>query len=103
MSSVYARNAWQRAERALGVRTRVSEIDVLGFDRPGRPPRRRLVGPVQVRVRDHLVRRGRAPPGLVLRGVRVADQCRVIASGEGAVEGERMQASVCAPTTTSRP
>src|SRR5271166_3742935 len=87
MSSDYARNASQRAQWALGVRTRVSEINVLGFDRPGRPPRCRLVGPVQVRVRDNLVRRGRAPLGLVLRGVRVADQCRVIAPGEGAVEG----------------
>src|SRR5580704_6619027 len=62
------------------------EMDVLGLDRPGRPPGCRLVRPVQVRVRDDLVRRGRTPLGLVLRGVRVADQYRVVASGEGSME-----------------
>src|SRR5947209_17112787 len=37
------------------------EVDVPGLDRSGRPPGRRLVGPVQVRVRDDLVRRRRPP------------------------------------------
>jgi hypothetical protein len=30
---------------------RAAEVDILGLDRPGRPPRRRLVRPVKVRVR----------------------------------------------------
>ena len=70
------------------VRTRqdVAEVDFLGLDRPGRPPRRRLVLPVQVRVRDDLLRRRRAPGRLVLRRVGVADEGRVVPPGERAVE-----------------
>src|SRR5207249_10558213 len=64
-----------RVARASG---RSAEVDLLGLDRPGCPPRRRLVGPVQVRVRDDLVRRRRTPCRLVLRRVGVADQRREI-------------------------
>src|SRR3954453_12541865 len=66
---------------------RRTEIDVLRLDRPGRPARGGLVFPVEVRVRDHLVGRRRAPFALVFRGVRVADERRVVAAHERAVEG----------------
>ena len=61
------------------------EVHLLGHDGPGRAARRRLEVPVQVRVRDDLVGRGRAPLRQVLRRVRVAHQDRVITPGERAV------------------
>jgi hypothetical protein len=76
-----------------------AEVDVLGLDRPGRPAPRRLVSPIQVRVRDHLLRRRRTPWCLALGRVGVADEGRVVAPGKRAVE----RRAVCAPTTTSRP
>ena len=65
---------------------RCTEVDVAGLDRPGRPPRRRLVAPVEVGMRDDLVRRRRSPGRQVLRRVGVADEGRVVASDERAVE-----------------
>ena len=59
---------------AAGLARRGVEVDGVGLDRPSGPPRRGLVGPVQVRVRDHLVRWRRAPGCLVLRRMRVADE-----------------------------
>src|SRR3954466_3798874 len=100
--SVAARTRWRR--RRSGVRSRrrprrptrrlrarpssglTAEVDVLRLDRSGRPPRRGLVLPVEVCVRDHLLRRRRSPRGLVLRRVGIADESRVIPAGEGAVE-----------------
>src|SRR6266702_6774520 len=76
----------RRSVRVAQASRRAAEVDVLGLDRPGRPPRRRLVGPVQVRVRDDLVRRRRPPCRLVLRRVRGADTGRVVPPGERAVE-----------------
>ena len=63
-----------------------AEADILGLDRPGRPPRRRLVRPVQVRVGDDLVRRRRPPSRLVLCRMGVADKGRVVPPDERAVE-----------------
>ena len=65
---------------------RPAEIDVLGLDRPSRPPRSRLVPPVQVRVRDDLVRRRRPPRRAVLGRVAIADKGRVVPPDECAVE-----------------
>src|SRR5439155_8037919 len=65
---------------------RAAEVDVLGLDRPRRPPRRRLVCPIQVRVRDDLARRRRSPCRLVLRRVSVADKRRVVPPDERAVK-----------------
>ena len=65
---------------------RAAEVDIGGRDRPGRPPRRRLVPPVQVRMRDDLVRRRRPPCRLIPRRVGVVDQGRVVAPDERAVE-----------------
>ena len=62
------------------------EVDVLGRDRPGRPPWSRLVGPVQVRVGDDLVWRRRPPFRVVLGRVGVADQGRVVPPDERSVE-----------------
>src|SRR5690349_7476275 len=68
---VYTRVTGRRKRRAS---RRAVEVDLLGRHRPGRAPRRRLVGPVEVGVRDDLLRRRRPPGGLVLGGVGVADQ-----------------------------
>src|SRR5271165_1552562 len=63
-----------------------AEVDLVGRHRPGGPPRRRLVGPVQVRVRDDLVGGRRPPRRLVLRRVGVTDQDRVVPPDEATVE-----------------
>ena len=47
-----------RGRLSLG---RAAEVDIVGLDRPGRAARRRLVAPVQVGVRDDLVRRRGSP------------------------------------------
>ena len=51
------------ARRLIYCRPRqgAAEVDLLGLDRPGRPSRRRLIGPVEVGVGNDLARRGRAP------------------------------------------
>ena len=55
--------------------------------RPSRPcARSRLVAPVQVRVRNDLIRRRRSPRRHVIRRVGVADKSRVVAPDERAVE-----------------
>jgi hypothetical protein len=64
----------------------LAEVHLLGLDGPRRPARRRLVGPVQVRVRDDRLRRRRSPGRLVPGRVRVTDQGRVVSPGERAVE-----------------
>lgn len=63
-----------------------AEVDILGLDNPRRPPRRGLVGPVHICVRDDLIRWRRAPCRLVLRCMGVADKCDVVPSDERAVE-----------------
>ena len=62
------------------------EVDVLGGHGSGGPARRRVVGPVEIRVRDDLVRRRRSPLRVVLGGVRVADQRRVVTPDERTVQ-----------------
>ena len=80
------------------------EVDVLGLDGSRLSARGRLVGPVQVRVRDDHLRWGRAPFGLVLGGVRVADERRVVSASERAVSVEPdARIPVCAPTCIGRP
>ena len=86
-----------RAAQAPTLQDAPAEVDVLGLDRPALPPRRRLVGPVQVRVRDDLVRRRR--PQAVWSSVVWASLTRVasypLTSAPWRVE--RTHASVCAP------
>src|SRR2546430_15656480 len=79
------------------------EVDRLGLHRPGGAPRRRLVRPVQVRMRDHLVRRRRSPGRLVLGRVRVADQGRVVPAGEGAVQCRADTPDVLGPADAQPP
>jgi hypothetical protein len=68
----------REAERAMLVNAlaiasdRAAEIDVLRVHRSGGSPRRGLVCPIQVPVRDDLVRRRRLPISLVFR-LRIAD------------------------------
>src|SRR6267154_5529907 len=62
------------------------EVDVLRFDRAGRPAWSLMVAPVEIRVRDDEIRRRRAPRGQVLGGVRVADERRVVAANERSVQ-----------------
>jgi energy-coupling factor transporter ATP-binding protein EcfA2 len=64
-----------------------AEVDFLGLDGCGRAPRRGVVGPVHVRVRDHQAGRRRAPLRQVFRRVRIAHQCRVISPHHRAVQG----------------
>ena len=78
---------------------RAAEVDIAGLDRPGRPPRRRLVGPVQVRVRDDLVRRRRPPFRLIPRRVGVADEGRVVPPGRT----HRAASSGCTHRSLRRP
>src|SRR5271169_4397081 len=61
-------------------------VDILCLDRPARPPWRRLVLPVQVCVRDDLIRRRCPPRRVVLRRVGVADKVHVVTPDERAVE-----------------
>src|SRR6188508_1331301 len=84
-SGTWSRSCASYAASSSGASGR-AEVDFLGLDRAGRPSGRRLVLPVQVRVRDHLLRWGRAPLRLVLGRVGVADQGRVVPSDERAVE-----------------
>ena len=46
-----------------------------------------MVAPVEIRVRDDELRRGRAPRGEILGCVRIADEGRVVAAHEGSVQG----------------
>src|SRR5439155_21666582 len=89
-----------------GLRTlsgRAAEVDIPSSS-PSRPfAGRPLVGPVHVRVRDDLVRRRRPPRCLVLCRVGVADRVASYPLTNAPWSVERMHASVCAPTTTSRP
>jgi hypothetical protein len=61
------------------------EVDVLRFDRAGRPPRSLMIAPVEICVRDDEFRRRRAPGREILGRVRIADERRVIAANECAV------------------
>src|SRR5207253_9638033 len=70
-------------DRASGL---AGEVDVLGLDSTGLPPGRRLIFPVQVRVRDDLVWRRRSPLRLIARRVSVADQGGVVSPDECAVD-----------------
>jgi hypothetical protein len=47
---------------------------------------RRLVLPIEVRVRDDLVRRRRAPRALILRRVRVTDERHIVATRKSAMD-----------------
>jgi glycerate kinase len=75
---------WRRAP--AGPSRRSAEADLAGRDGARRPAGRRLVGPVEVGVRDDVTRCGRAPLRLVLGRVGVADQHRVVAAHQGAVQ-----------------
>src|SRR5438105_12850443 len=79
------RQAWfsQDVAQASGL---AAEVHILGLNRPGRSPRCGLVGPVQIRVRDDLVRRRCSPCRLVLRRVGVPDKGRAVSPCDGAVE-----------------
>jgi hypothetical protein len=70
-----------------------AEVDLLGLDYLGRPPRRCLIGPIQIRVRDDLVRRRRSPCRAVLRRVGVTDKGYVVPPDERAVD-RRADASI---------
>src|SRR5437773_1897453 len=94
-SGIVGRRGWAGDERLrAGGLSLDPEIDVLGLDRAGRTPRRRLVLPIEVRVRDDLVGWGRTPSRLVLRRVSVAHESRVVTPYERAVE-RRADARIC--------
>src|ERR1700729_3895847 len=65
---------------------RLRELDVLGFAGSGGAAWGCLVGPVQVRVCDDLLRCGRTPLRVVLGRVCVAYQNRVIATSQRSVQ-----------------
>jgi hypothetical protein len=65
---------------------RCAEDDILSLDRAGRSSGRGLVAPVQVRVRDHLLGRRRAPYRVVPGCVCIAHKNRVVASHERTVK-----------------
>src|SRR5262249_28650611 len=75
-----------RSIAALAASSGRCEVEVLRFDRAGRPPRGLMVAPVEIRVRDDEIRRRRAPRREILGGVRIADERRVIAANECAVQ-----------------
>src|SRR5690348_15877028 len=63
-----------------------AEFDVDRVDRAGAAPGRALEVPVEVRVRDHRLRRWRTVRGEVFGGVRIADERDVVAAGERSVD-----------------
>src|SRR5205807_8518257 len=92
--------AFPWANRPSGL---AGEVDVLGLDRPRGPARRRLV--FQYRFVCAMTWSGGGAPHAVWSPVVWASLTRVasypLANAPWSVE--RMHASVCAPTTTSRP
>src|SRR5205823_3309414 len=62
------------------------EVDVLRFDGARHPSWCLMVPPIQIRVRDDEIRRRRAPWGEILGRMRIADERRVIAANERAVQ-----------------
>src|ERR1700752_3123165 len=67
-------------------RASAAEVDFLRADRARSAARRGLVVPVQVRVRDHLIRRRSAPLRLVARRVGIANKCGIVAPNERTVK-----------------
>ena len=69
-----------------GGRSARRQRDLAGVEGGRHPARSGLVAPVEVGVGDDLLRRRRPPRGQVLGRVRVADERRVVAADERAVE-----------------
>ena len=75
-----------RAGRPLAASSGRCEAHILRFDRAGRPPRGLMIAPVEICVRDDQFRRRRAPGREILGRMRIADERRVIAANECAVQ-----------------